>query len=108
MFIRTGNQTCVKKFYTTSPKKSTYMQTFKQLAATFLNAIVELMNCLQLFMKTYNISTAMKTHSTLCNLLVHPKDRREPLNCTDVVYSIPCKNCDLTYVGELEGNLVNG
>ncbi len=39
MFIRTGNQTCVKKFHTTSPKKSTYMQTFQQLRLLAMRVI---------------------------------------------------------------------
>jgi hypothetical protein len=51
-------------------------------------------------MNNYNIATAMKPHTTLRNLLVHPKDKREPLNSTDVIYSIPCKNCDQAYIGE--------
>ena len=51
-------------------------------------------------LKGYNISTAMKPHSTLRNQLVHPKDKREPHNSTDVIYSIPCKNCNKTYIGE--------
>ena len=42
----------------------------------------------------------MKPHCTLRRLLVHPKDKREPRNTTDVVYSIPCQNCDKVYVGE--------
>ncbi|XP_072014982.1 uncharacterized protein [Amphiura filiformis] len=50
--------------------------------------------------KSYNIATAMKPHCTLRNLLVHPKDKREPHNSTDVIYSIPCGNCDLSYIGE--------
>ncbi|XP_072019409.1 uncharacterized protein [Amphiura filiformis] len=50
--------------------------------------------------KTYNIATAMKPHCTLRNLLVHPKDKREPHNSTDVIYSIPCKNCNSAYIGE--------
>ena len=33
-------------------------------------------------------------------MLVQPKDKRDPLNTTDVIYSIPCKNCKSTYVGE--------
>jgi len=51
-------------------------------------------------LKQYNISTATKPHNTLRNLLVHPKDKREPHNSTDVIYSIPCKNCNLSYIGE--------
>ena len=33
-------------------------------------------------------------------MLVHPKDKKEPRETTDVVYSIPCKNCDKQYIGE--------
>ena len=51
-------------------------------------------------LKSYNISTAMKPHCTLRNILVHPKDKRDPLNTTDVIYSIPCKNCNTPYIGE--------
>ncbi|XP_072025262.1 uncharacterized protein [Amphiura filiformis] len=50
--------------------------------------------------KSYNISAAMKPHCTLRNMLVHPKNKRDPLNTTEVVYSIPCQNCNETYVGE--------
>ncbi|XP_072019708.1 uncharacterized protein [Amphiura filiformis] len=50
--------------------------------------------------KSYNIATAMKPHCTLRNLLVHPKDKREPHNSTDIIYSIPCGNCDLSYIGK--------
>ncbi|XP_072019530.1 uncharacterized protein [Amphiura filiformis] len=51
-------------------------------------------------MKSYNISTAMKPHDTLRKQLVHPKDKRDPNNTTDAVYKIPCKNCELSYIGE--------
>jgi hypothetical protein len=42
----------------------------------------------------------MKPHCTLQNLLVHPKDKRDTLSTTNVVYDIPCKNCNLLYIGE--------
>ena len=42
----------------------------------------------------------MKPHSTLRNLLVHPKDKRDPLQTAEVVYEIPCKNCPKSYIGE--------
>ena len=42
----------------------------------------------------------MKPHCTIRNMLVHPKDKRDPLNTTDVIYSVPCKNCPVSYIGE--------
>ena len=39
-------------------------------------------------LKQYNIASAMKTHTTLRSLLVHPKDKRDPLHATDG-YEIP-------------------
>ena len=51
-------------------------------------------------LKTYNIASAMRPHCSLRKMLVHPKDKRDPLQTTDVIYNIPCKNCDKSYVGE--------
>ena len=42
----------------------------------------------------------MKPYSTLRNLLVHPKDKRDKLQCSNCIYEIGCKNCDNTYVEE--------
>ena len=55
---------------------------------------------LQRVFKKHNISATFKPHSTLRKALVHPKDKREPLETTGCVYEIACKNCDFTYVGE--------
>jgi len=51
-------------------------------------------------LKSYNISSAMKPHTTLRSQVVHPKDKREELDITDAVYSIPCLNCNQQYIGE--------
>ena len=51
-------------------------------------------------LKQYNIASAMKPHSTLRSQIVHPKDKRDDLNKTDALYSIPCLNCDDEYIGE--------
>ena len=32
--------------------------------------------------------------------LVHPKDKRDQLNTCNAIYEAPCKNCELTYIGE--------
>ena len=50
--------------------------------------------------KKYGVATAMKPHSTLRNLLVLPKDKVEPLNKGELVYKIPCQNCNKSYIGE--------
>ena len=50
--------------------------------------------------KNYGYSTAMKPHCTLRNILVHPKDKRDPLQTAETIYEIPCKNCPNTYIGE--------
>jgi hypothetical protein len=49
---------------------------------------------------SYDIRTAFKPVSTLRNALVHPKDKRNAMDNTGVVYKIPCSNCNKVYVGE--------
>ena len=51
-------------------------------------------------MKKYNVITAMKPHNTIKRSLVRPNDRIEPQKMCEVVYSITCKNCNATYIGE--------
>ena len=34
------------------------------------------------------------------NILVHPKDKKDITETSDVVYDIPCKGCDKSYIGE--------
>ena len=50
--------------------------------------------------RKHGIATAVRPHTTLRKLLVHPKDKVDPLSTTDCIYEIPCANCDSTYVGE--------
>ncbi|XP_072051972.1 uncharacterized protein [Amphiura filiformis] len=42
----------------------------------------------------------MRPTNTLKSLLVHPKDKKDIEQTSDVVYNIPCKGCDKSYVGE--------
>ncbi len=51
-------------------------------------------------LKKYDIATAMRPHTTLRCLLVHPKDKMEAEEQGELVYQIPCKNCPSTYTGE--------
>ena len=55
---------------------------------------------IQRFYKKHNVEATMKPHGTLRNLLVHPKDKRKKLQCSNVIYEIGCKNFDNTFVGE--------
>ena len=48
----------------------------------------------------YNIQTAMKPHSTIKDVLVHPKDKIELMKTSGVVYSVPCKDCNGVYIGQ--------
>ena len=50
--------------------------------------------------KKHGFSTAMKPYITLRRMLVHPKDKRDPLQTADSMYEIPCKSCSKTYIGE--------
>ena len=51
-------------------------------------------------MRNYHVSTSYKPHTTLRRLLVHPKDKIAKDEKCDVVYKIPCHNCDKSYIGE--------
>ena len=55
---------------------------------------------LQRVFKRHGVTTTLKPHKTLKQLLVHPKDKRTPHNTAGVVYQIPCKDCTQVYVGE--------
>ena len=53
-------------------------------------------------LKKRGISSAMKPHVTLKNLLVHPKDKTDP---KEGVYTIDCTGCKKKYVGETKRKL---
>ena len=63
----------------------------------YIEGVSEKLQCI--FWKQ-KISTAMRPHNTIKNLLVHPKDKREANQMCEVVYDISCKGCDKSYIGE--------
>ena len=65
-----------------------------------INYVEGLTESLSRVYRKHGIKCAMKPHSTLRKLLVHPKDRIEKPQTCGVVYSIPCKNCNKVYIGE--------
>ncbi|XP_071956011.1 uncharacterized protein [Antedon mediterranea] len=54
----------------------------------------------QRIFKKYGISTAMHPTNTLKSILVHPKDKKDITQTSDIVYDIPCKSCKKSYIGE--------
>ena len=52
-------------------------------------------------LKGYSISTAAKPHTTVRNILVHPKDRIGDEEKSEMIYKIPCRNCERVYIGEI-------
>ena len=50
--------------------------------------------------KKRGYATAMKPHTTIRSLVVHPKDKLKPDQKAGVVYQIPCQQCDKSYIGE--------
>ncbi len=50
--------------------------------------------------RKHNISTVMRPHMSLRKLLVHPKDKRNAVDTSGVVYSIPCRHCNKVMWGK--------
>lgn len=80
-----------------SKKRDKDKDSIGMVVMPYVKGITE--QCQRVF-KSYNITSAAKPVKTLRNILVHPKDKRDIRDCTGVVYSIPCSNCDFVYVGE--------
>ena len=53
-------------------------------------------------MKQHGMITAIKPVQTIRNYLVNPKDKSQTGETTECVYTIPCKNCSKSYIGEFE------
>ena len=51
-------------------------------------------------MKKHRIGTAIKPLTKLRQILVHPKDKIDQEQKCNVIYEIPCRSCNKTYVGE--------
>ena len=48
----------------------------------------------------HGIHAAMRPTNTLKSILVHPKDKKDITDNSDVVYDIPCGGCSKSYIGE--------
>ena len=54
----------------------------------------------QRILKHHDVTSAVRPHRSLRQILVHPKDKVEDKHKTDCVYQIPCKTCNMCYIGE--------
>ena len=50
--------------------------------------------------KEHNVSTAMKPINKIRSAVVQPKDKIPKEKQNELIYRIPCKNCDFVYIGE--------
>jgi len=55
---------------------------------------------LQRIFRSHKVASAVRPHTTLRKLLVHPKDKIPDEKKCGVIYEVPCKNCAQTYIGE--------
>lgn len=60
---------------------------------------------LSLFNNYKNIKIATKNVKTMYNCFTKTKTKIEKLEQSNLVYKIPCHNCDKTYIGETSQNL---
>ena len=55
---------------------------------------------IQRVLKKHGIGTSVRPYQTLRQLLVHPKDKIDSKDKSEVVYQIPCKICNKSYIWE--------
>ena len=74
----------------------------RNLSSIVIPYVKGLSERVRVIMNKHRTAVAFKPHTTMRNILVHPKDKTEKLEKTGVVYQIQCNNCNSTYVGETE------
>ena len=55
---------------------------------------------IQRVLREVDIRVVYRPHTTLKQLLVHPKDPIDLEKKTNVVYQIPCSSCSASYIGQ--------
>jgi hypothetical protein len=78
-------------------KKTTDQRSRGYVTLPYIKGVTERV---QRIYRSHNISSTVKPHTSLRNILVHPKDKIDDDDKTGVVYQIPCRNCPKLYVGE--------
>ncbi len=96
--IQKGAQQVKEKEDTKTKKKKHKEHKGESRGAVTLPYIRGVTECIQRVMKKHQINTPIKPYIKLRQLLVHPKDKIEQHNRCNVIYEIPCKSCNKTYI----------
>lgn len=81
----------------TRKKKGSKSENLGMVILPYVRGVTERV---QRAMRKHRISTPVKPHVKMRQLLVHPKDQIPPEKKCDVIYEIPCQSCNKTYIGE--------
>ena len=81
------------------------METEKPIATVVIPYVPNTSEAIRRVLKGFNIRTAFQATNTLKRNLVHPKDPIDPNNRTDLVYKIPCEDCQIVYIGQTSRQL---
>ena len=69
-------------------------------ATVVLPYIRNVSECIRRILTPLNIRTCFRPHTTLIQLLVHPKTPLPMNERTGAIYRIPCSTCDEVYIGQ--------
>ena len=83
----------VQKQQPKTMKKNTKTDKAKSKGMVVIPYVEGVTERLSRIFKKHRFSTGMKPHRTLCNMLVHPKDKCDPSQTVEAIYKILCKNC---------------
>ena len=81
-------------------KKGTRSDRMELKATVVFPYVKNVSESIQRILTRLNIRTCFRPVRTLRQFLVHPKDQLPMSRVSRVVYSIPCQDCDKTYIGE--------
>ena len=57
-----------------------------------------------IILKSHSIVAANHPHPMLRNIVVHPKDKVEDEEKSELIYRVPCKNCPVHTLGKQAGS----
>jgi hypothetical protein len=86
-----------RRHKTQTTQTKTDEATTKRISLPYINQISEMTARI---LKKHNLDVAHKPVNKLKTLFNKHKDRPKPLDKTNVIYKIPCQDCEQVYIGE--------